>query len=477
MKPVYIENLLNLPIENRANYLLNSCTEGQWFDRKGIKIDLKDIVKSIIAFANAEGGAIAFGASNGVVAGIRNRKGIENDLPQAIYDYTRPPIKVMIDKVDIIATDGKKDQILFLTIPPSDMVHEDQCGKCFLRIGDETRELRHSDRLELEYNKGVRQYDGEIIKGSNTKDLDISLVERYARNIGAKSENYVDTLKARFLVDKYNRQTNACHLLFSQHPQDIFPQASIRITKFLSDERGTGSTLNIDANHDHRLDGNIPTLLRKSIEIVSKLVYKKKSLGPNGEFIFQDIIPHDVWLEGLVNAFIHRSYSMSGDYIHVELYPTRVEIISPGVFPGLARTTDLLKISRFARNPRIARVCTELRFGQELGEGIKRMVSEMRRIGYIDPIYIQTSGNVQLRLEALLRLDEKLLRELPSKSESVLNVVRLHPNGIGTGEIMDLLDMTRPTVSLRLQRLEEKGLIIRHGKSATDPRAVWLIND
>ena len=82
-----------------------------------------------------------------------------------------------------------------------------------------------------------------------------------------------------------------------------------------------------------------------------------------------------------------------------------------------------------------------------------------------------------MRLEALLRLDEKLLRELPSKSESVLNVVRLHPNGIGTGEIMDLLDMTRPTVSLRLQRLEEKGLIIRHGKSATDPRAVWLIND
>ena len=44
-------------------------------------------------------------------------------------------------------------------------MHEDQCGKCFLRIGDETRELRHSDRLELEYNKGVRQYDGALRAG------------------------------------------------------------------------------------------------------------------------------------------------------------------------------------------------------------------------------------------------------------------------------------------------------------------------
>lgn len=477
MKPVYLENLLVIPITDRADYLLHSCKENQWFERKAVKIDMKDIAKPIVALANAEGGALVLGASNGIISGVKQRQNIENDLPQAIHDYIKPPIKISIDTVDVIDSNGNPDQVIFLTIPPSDTVHEDHCGRCFLRIGDESRELRHLERLELEYNKGVRQYDGEVIHKSTVDDLELPLVKEYAHNIGSKTKDPIEVLKARFLVDKYNRQTNACHLLFSEHPQDIFPQASVRITRFLSDERGVGAHLNIDAEADYRLDGNIPSLIRQSIGIVEKSIYKKKSLGPNGEFIFQDIIPRDVWLEGLVNAFIHRSYSMSGDYIHVELYPTRVEIISPGIFPGLAKTTDLMKISRFARNPRIARVCTELHFGQELGEGIKRMVSEMRRIGYIDPIYIQTSGNVQLRLEAFLRLDEKLLRELPSRSESVLNVIRLHPNGIGTGEIMDLLDMTRPTVSLRLQRLEERGLIIRHGKSATDPRAMWLIND
>lgn len=477
MKPTYLENLLAISLADRADYLLNSCRENQWFERKAIKIEMKDVVRPIIALANAEGGAIVLGASNGVISGLKQRPNVENDLPQAIHDYIKPPINISIDTVDVMDNHGNLDQIIFLTIPPSGTVHEDNCGRCFLRIGDESRELRHLERLELEYSKGVRQYDGEIIHRSTLDDLDVPLIKEYARSIGSKVKEPIEVLKARFLVDKHNKQTNACHLLFSEHPQDIFPQASIRITRFLSDERGVGAHLNIDAESDYRLDGNIPSLIRQSISIIEKSIYKKKSLGPNGEFTFQDIIPRGVWLEGLINAFIHRSYSMSGDYIHVELYPTRVEIISPGLFPGLAKTTDLMKISRFARNPRIARVCTELHFGQELGEGIKRMVSEMRRIGYIDPIYIQTSGNVQLRLEALLRLDEKLLRELPSRSESVLNVIRLHPNGIGTGEIMDVLGMTRPTVSLRLQRLEEKGLIIRHGKSATDPRAVWLIND
>jgi ATP-dependent DNA helicase RecG len=263
--------------------------------------------------------------------------------------------------------------------------------------------------------------------------------------------------------------------LFSKHPQDVFPQASLRITKFLSDERGTGANLNIDATNDYRMDGNIPTLIRKATHIIDNAITKRKALGADGEFIFQDIIPRDAWLEGVVNALIHRSYSLSGDYIHVELYPTRVEITSPGVFPGLAKIDDLLNISRFARNPRIARVCTEFRFGQELGEGIKRIVEQMRSFGYIDPIYTQNSGNVKLRLEAVMRLNDSLVRELPNKSEAVLNIIRLHKNGIGTGEIMEQLGMTRPTASLRLKKLEEKGLVEHIGKSNTDPRAVWTI--
>ena len=84
MKPVSLDNILSQPVAKRANYLLNICQENQWFDRKAIGIDMNSIPRPIIAFANAEGGVIALGVSNGKAEGIRKRPEIENDLPQAI---------------------------------------------------------------------------------------------------------------------------------------------------------------------------------------------------------------------------------------------------------------------------------------------------------------------------------------------------------------------------------------------------------
>lgn len=476
MKPLYKENLLDIDLKDRADFLLNQ-PESQWFERKGISLRPVDLARPVIAIANAEGGSLVIGVSNGEVKGLRVKPAAENDFRQAIHDYIKPSVRLTIDTIEVINSAGEEDKVLFLTINPADIVLEDHRGKTYLRVGDESRELNYSDRQELEYIKGVRQYDGEVIRGSDMTDLDMPLVSEYAAKIGYNRRTPSTVLNARFLVNEDGEQTNACHLLFSRHPQDIFPQASVRITKFLSDERGTGTRLNIDARHDYRLDGNIPYLIRESTRIIEDIITKRKSLGANGEFVFQDIIPHDAWLEGVVNALIHRSYSLSGDYVHIELYPTRVEIISPGVFAGLAKMDDLLNISRFARNPRIARVCTELGFGQELGEGIKRIVEQMRTYNYIDPIYTQNSGNVRLRLEAIMRLDDKLLRELPTKSEEVLNIIRLHPHGLGTGEIMENLNMTRPTINTRLKKLEEVGLIRREGKTPTDPRAVWLVKE
>jgi ATP-dependent DNA helicase RecG len=474
MTPVYLENILKLSISDRRELLL-AQTESQWFERKGINIRPADIARPIIAFANAEGGALVLGVSNGKVSGLVKNPRAENSFRQAIHDYVKPPIKCAFDKIAIMNSDGKPDEVIFITVNPADVVYEDQKGDCFLRVGDDSRELNFSQRQELEYNKGVRQYDGEIIKDSDLSDLDGDLVEEYAGKVGYEGGNPMKVLTARFLANTRGEQTNACHLLFSSHPQDIFPQSSIRITKFFSDERGTGANLNIDALNDYRMDGNIPTLIRESTRIIDDIITKRKALGADGEFIFQDIIPRDAWREGVVNALVHRSYSLSGDYVHVELYPTRVEITSPGVFPGLAKIDDLLNISRFARNPRVARVCTEFGFGQELGEGIKRIVEQMRKYGYIDPVYTQNSGNVKLCLEAVMRLNDELARELPTKSEAVLNIIRLHKNGIGTGEIMEQLEMTRPTASLRLKKLEEKGLIEHIGKTSTDPRAIWVI--
>jgi ATP-dependent DNA helicase RecG len=48
---------------------------------------------------------------------------------------------------------------------------------------------------------------------------------------------------------------------------------------------------------------------------------------------------------------------------------------------------------------------------------------------------------------------------------------------MGTGEVAEALEMSRPTATSRLQALREEGLINWLGKSPKDPRAAWIIAD
>lgn len=50
------------------------------------------------------------------------------------------------------------------------------------------------------------------------------------------------------------------------------------------------------------------------MHLVDRWVPKRRALGPDGKFTGVPLIPRDAWLEGLVNAVVHRSYSMAGDH-------------------------------------------------------------------------------------------------------------------------------------------------------------------
>lgn len=54
---------------------------------------------------------------------------------------------------------------------------------------------------------------------------------------------------------------------------------------------------------------------------------------------------------------------MHGDHIRVEFFDDRIQVQCPSRFPGIVDLRDARAVTRFARNPRIARVCSDLHFG------------------------------------------------------------------------------------------------------------------
>lgn len=435
--------------------------EDQWFDRKSSRIAGKDLAKTLVAFANAEGGVVAVGISDDGVIEHELTPERENMLRVAAHEHTDPAVRLRITKLD---------DVLVFEVEPGERVHYTRDANCYLRLGDKSVKLDAQQQQELSYSKGEQLFDATGLRGADLEDLDMEKVAAYAEGIGSSTAE--DALRARRLVTRDGQPTVAAILLFGKSPQDLLPNAEVRVLKYLDDQRGAGAQQQLEV--DRRFTGPLPDQIKGAAELIRAILPRVSRLGTDGLFASDTRIPDDAWLEGLVNAVIHRSYSMMGDNIRVEIFPSRIEISSPGRFPGLADPRKPESISRFARNPHIARVMTDLGIGQELGEGIRRIFAEIRRVGFLDPEYVQTNGSVILLLRAVQRISNSVLVGLPKQTEQILAMLQVEPAGLGTGEIATRLGVSRPVARGILNELKGADLVLWEGKSPRDPRARWL---
>jgi ATP-dependent DNA helicase RecG len=446
---------------------LAGLPEDQWLERKPSRIAPRDLANALIGFANADGGIVIVGLSDGEVEGTTGNLERRNSQFQANIDFCVPPVRAKYRLVPCVDREGKPDELLAIEVKPGDSVHANQKDEVFLRVGDDNRKLNFAQRRELLYDKGQASYEAGP-SGASVDAVDQSLLAGYATAVSAPDPRRL--LHARGLADGEELTIAGC-LLFAEHPQAHLPEAFIRVLRYRGRERGTGARQQLI--EDIRLEGPIPAQLQKAREEVERLQPTRRALGAEGVFVDVALVPRDAWLEGMVNAAVHRSYSMVGDHIRVEIFDDRIEISSPGRFPGLVDLSRPLETIRFARNPRIARVCADLSLGQELGEGIRRMFDEMRQAGLTDPIYRQTSGSVELLLLGE-PVDRQLDERLPEHARAITRMLRSEGR-MSTGELREALGVSRPLVQKELRILKDAGVVEWIGKSTRDPRAYWRL--
>lgn len=469
MSTVAAEQALARPPFERGAALLE-LREDQWFDRKSERITGKDLADSLVAFANAEGGIVVIGLWDGKVEGIRRARGGRlAEWQQAALDFTLPAVPCRTRLVECVNESGEDDDLLVLDIETSQQVHTNRRDEVLLRVGDENRRLSFTQRQELLYDKGQSTYESTVVAGAVLEDLNRDVLGSYAEAL--KHADPERLLAARGLMTRNGELTVAAVLLFASEPQRWFPEASVRVLRYRGTERGTGARQQL--LHDQRIDGPIPIQLSVARQEIFAQLPTRRALGRDGRFEKVGLVPQDAWLEALVNAVVHRSYSISGDHIRFEIFDDRIEVDSPGRFPGIADTSDPLHVTRFARNPRIARVCADLAFGQELGEGIRRMFEEMRLAGLADPEYFQTSGSVRLTLSSA-PVDRELEGRLPAGARDLVRLIR-EGGRLSTGDLTEATGRSRPVVIRQLKALQSAGIIDWVGHSPKDPRAYWSL--
>ena len=381
-----LENLAALPSREITERLLAE-PEGQWFDRKSARISARDLSETLAAMANAEGGMIAVGLSAGVCEGVNTVPEAHSAWRQAGIDFTTPPVRFTAELLPCINRSGHPDRVFIINVSPGRQVHSTTRDVAYLRVGDENRRLTFEQRIELHYDRSEAGY--EATPARNAAELDPDAVAEFAALLGHPAPPRL--LQARELLDADGRALIAAQLLFGVHPQHANPQAYVRVLRYAGTERRYGTEQNLAS--DVRCEGTLPQQIEAARNELRSVLPRRKALGPDGKFAWFDLAPEAAWLEALVNAVIHRSYSNHGDHTRVAVFDDRIEVSSPGGFPGLVGLTqDLTSVPRQARNPRIARVMADLGYGQELGEGLRRMVAVMEAGGRQRPVVQQAGG-------------------------------------------------------------------------------------
>ena len=469
MSTVAVQQALVEPPAKLGEALL-SISEDQWFERKGARVALTRLAETLVGFANAEEGTVVLGLQDGRVEGFKSAGSKSlSAMQQVAFDFTQPTVHCTSKPVECVGADGSSDTLLVFEIEASEQVHATNKDEVFLRVGDENRKLNFDQRRDLLYDKGQASYEITPVSEAAFDDFDAHWLESYAEAVGHADPHRL--LQARNLLTRAGEVTTAAILLFGANPQVWLPEAYVRVLRYQGTERGAGARQKL--LDDVRVEGPIPVQIGHARQAIFDLMPARRALVGGGRFERIPLVPEDAWLEGLVNAVIHRSYNISGDHIRVEIFDDRIEIESPGRFPGIVDLHEPRDVTRFARNPRIARVCADLRFGQELGEGIRRIFEEMNLAGLTDPVYVQTSGSARLVLSCL-PVNRELEQRLPLGARDILREIRAAER-LSTGDVAAITGESRPVVLRHLRALQSEGLIEWVGQSPKDPRAYWTV--
>jgi predicted HTH transcriptional regulator len=102
---------------------------------------------------------------------------------------------------------------------------------------------------------------------------------------------------------------------------------------------------------------------RATSEHVEELMRDYKLFG--AKLKGKTVIPEDALREAIINALIHRKYWIPGS-VKIALYDDRLEIFSPGNFPGLMNIHHLGDGITHLRNPHLARMARRLGLVEKL---------------------------------------------------------------------------------------------------------------
>lgn len=347
--------------------------ESQCIEFKSESVNVDDLADEFVAFANSDGGELWLGIEDdGTASGLS--RSYEEDVMNLCRTACIPPIIVRYEEFE---EDSKR--IAKVTVPGGkDKPYYTSRNRYYIRVGSTKRVASREELIRLFQASGAVHYDVVEVERAKITDLDIGQIGEYFTryNISFFDEPESERLRlmsAADLVGENGKPTIAGMLVFGLAPERLLPQSGIDFAHFAGDE------ITADLLDKQNIRSALPRQVENGLAAIKSNLPVASTIQ-GARRVEAQHYPDRVFRELLVNACVHRNYSITGSNIRVLLFQNRLEVRSPGRLPNTVRLEKLPVGTSFARNPVLVRLMENLGYVDKLGRGLPMVWQEARKL-------------------------------------------------------------------------------------------------
>ncbi len=396
--------------------------EGKTLEFKRDLSSTRNILKTLVAFANTAGGTLLIGIEDKTheVLGVANPLDAEERLCSTIADSIEPRL---VPNVELMTWEDKT--LLVVEVFPSNsrphwLRAEGDVRGVYVRLGSSNRQADAD--LIADLRRGVMgvTFDEQVLPDMTAEAIDFPAVVASFAPQRKLLEQDLQTL--RLLVPSQGRlaPTIGGLLLFGHHRDSVFPDAWIQCGRFMG--RDKANIFDHTEIHDH-----LPLAVEQVMAFLKKHAMRGAdfSSGLRRKDVWS--IPLTILREVVVNAVVHADYSQKGAPIRVMFFDDRIEVENPGILlPGMTLEDMMQGVSRL-RNRVIARVFRELNLIEQWGSGIPRIFQEAKKLHLPRPDIIEVGMRVRVIIylaEPLATSGNEVTGEVTGEVEKLLLVIQ-----------------------------------------------------
>lgn len=412
------------------------------------------IVKTVIAFANTNGGTLYIGvADNGRVIGVSDADATCLKITNLIRDSIEPDIMMFLS-CDLDTEDEKiviKVTVQKGSIRPYCLKNKGPVPSgVFVRQGTSTVQATH-----MAIRRMIKDSDHEIFEELSSPNQDLTFTET-AHSFDIQGLAFDESVKQKlYLQNNEGYYTNLGLWVSDQCTH------SVKVAAF-RDIQGT------DVRSWKEFSGSLLRQLNEVSTFVD-LHNNNSIIGMDGlQRVEKWNYPPDAVREALLNAIIHRDYSIRHS-TQIKIYPDRIVFMSFGkLLEGQTHET-IMTGSIAHRNRKLAELFRRMGFIEAFGFGMPNIMNSYKKysvkpeITLMETLFIITLPNTdsELKKETL----PKQASELSAEIERTILALFTAQEFITREEVERALSVSNRTAKRYLKSLIDGGQIASFGRA------------